>query len=55
MVPLFPAYTQDTRLLKLSTPLGPNKLLVECVQGDEALSRNDTFNVSLLSLDAAIP
>lgn len=55
MVPLFPAYTQDTRLLKLSTPLGPNKLLVECVQGEEALGRNYTFNVSLLSLDAAIP
>lgn len=55
MVALFPAYTQDTRLLQLSTPLGPDKLLVECVQGDEGLSCNYALNVSLLSLDAAIP
>jgi type VI secretion system secreted protein VgrG len=51
---LFPSYTQDTRLLQLSTPLGPDKLLVECVQAEEALSGNYALNVSLLSLDAAI-
>lgn len=38
-MPLFSDFTQDTRLLKLRTPLGPNQLLVECVHGEEALSR----------------
>lgn len=54
MNPLFPHFTQDTRLMQLSTPLGPDKLLVECLQGDEGLSCNYAFQVSLLSLDAHI-
>lgn len=54
MVPLFPRYSQETRLLKLSTPLGPDKLLVECLHGEEALSANYALQVSLLSHDAKI-
>jgi type VI secretion system VgrG family protein len=52
---LFPRFTQDTRLLRLTTPLGPDKLLVECVRGEESLSRHYSFELSLLSTDANIP
>ena len=55
MIPLFPRYTQDTRLLRLTTPLGPNQLLVECLHGVEGISENGSVNLSLLSLDGAIP
>lgn len=51
---VFASFTQDTRLLQLRTPLGPDLLLVECMQGVEALSANYAINVSLLSLDAGI-
>jgi type VI secretion system VgrG family protein len=52
---LFPRFTQDTRLLRLSTPLGPDRLLVECVRGEEGLDRGYVFQVSALSTDAGIP
>jgi type VI secretion system VgrG family protein len=52
---LFPRFTQDTRLLRLTTPLGPDQLLVECMRGEEALDRNYSIQLSLLSTDADIP
>jgi type VI secretion system secreted protein VgrG len=52
---LFPRFTQETRLLRINTPLGPDKLLVECLRGEESLSNNFCFEVSLLSTDAHIP
>ena len=54
MLELFPRFMQDTRLLRISTPLGPDKLLVECLRGEESLSNNFCFEVSLLSTDAHI-
>ncbi|HEX9172394.1 MAG TPA: type VI secretion system tip protein TssI/VgrG, partial [Telluria sp.] len=51
---LFPRFTQDTRLLRITTPLGPDKILVECVRGEESLSRGYRFEVSVLSTDAHI-
>lgn len=55
MVELFPRFTQDTRLLRIRTPLGQDKVLVECMRGDESLSSTFCFEVSLLSTDADIP
>ena len=55
MAQLFPRFTQDTRLLRLTTPLGPDKMLVECMRGDESLSRGYCFELSVLSTDARIP
>jgi type VI secretion system VgrG family protein len=55
LIELFPRFTQDTRLLRITTPLGSDKLLVECVRGEEGLSRNYSFQLSLLSTDAHIP
>jgi type VI secretion system secreted protein VgrG len=49
---LFSSYTQSTRLLRLSTPLGPDTLLAESVQGDEGLSSGFRFTMTALSLDA---
>ena len=51
----FPSFSQDTRLLRITTPLGRDKILVECVRGDESLSRGYCFEVSVLSTDARIP
>jgi len=47
--------TQDTRLLRLTTPQGAAQLLVECARGEEALSKPFAFDISTLSTDAAIP
>lgn len=47
--------TQDTRLLRLTTPQGAAQLLVECVRGEEAIGKPFVFDVSTLSTDAAIP
>ena len=55
MAELFPRFTQDTRLLRITTPLGPDKLLAECVRGQESLSRCYSFELSVLSTDANIP
>lgn len=54
MVELFPRFTQDTRLLRLHTPLGPDKLLVECMRGEEHVSACFSLQVSALSTDAHI-
>lgn len=55
MAELFPRFTQDTRLLRISTPLGPDQLLAECVRGQESLSRCYSFELSVLATDAHIP
>jgi type VI secretion system secreted protein VgrG len=55
MQELLASFTQDTRLLQLTTPLGRNKLLVECVRGEEGLSQCFAFELTVLSTNAAIP
>lgn len=52
---LLDAFTQQNRLLRLSTPLGPDRLLAECVRGEEGIGQGFRFQVSALSTDAAIP
>lgn len=47
-------FTQTTRLLRLHTPLGPDRLLAECVRGQEAIGEGYRFTISALSLDAGI-
>lgn len=54
MLPLLNSFTQDTRLLKLSTPLGRDKLLAECLRAEEGLSQPIEFKLTALSTDAAI-
>jgi type VI secretion system secreted protein VgrG len=50
----FNRFTQDTRLLKLTTPLGTD-LLAECVRGEEAISGGFSFRIDALSTDARLP
>ncbi|MET0320467.1 MAG: type VI secretion system tip protein TssI/VgrG [Duganella sp.] len=47
-------FTQSSRIIKLSTPLGPDVLLAECVRGEEGISQGFRFNIAALSTDAAI-
>jgi type VI secretion system secreted protein VgrG len=47
-------FTQDSRLLRLTTPLGSDTLLAECFKGSEALSEGFKFELTALSLDADI-
>ncbi|MBC7378559.1 MAG: type VI secretion system tip protein VgrG, partial [Burkholderiaceae bacterium] len=51
---LLASFTQDTRLLQLTTPLGSNKLIVECMRGEEGLSQAYEFRLTVLSTDAGI-
>ena len=51
---LFAGYTQATRLLRLTTPLGADQLLAECVRGEESISEGYAFTINALSLDAGI-
>ncbi|PWF41876.1 hypothetical protein, partial [Massilia glaciei] len=51
---LFGQHTQANRLLRLTTPLGSDKLLAECVRGEETISDGYTFTISALSHDAKI-
>ena len=44
-----PAYTQDTRPIRLTTPLGPNKLLVTAFEGSEAISQLYRFSIQMLA------
>ncbi|HAV36134.1 MAG TPA: type VI secretion system tip protein VgrG [Massilia sp.] len=44
-------YTHDTRLLRLTTPLGEH-LLAECVRGEEAVSQGYVFRIDALCEDA---
>lgn len=48
-------FTQDRRILRLSTRAGDRVLLAECMRGDEEISRGFRFEVDALSLDASIP
>ncbi|MES3021334.1 MAG: type VI secretion system tip protein TssI/VgrG [Pseudomonadota bacterium] len=51
---LFGHFSQANRLLRLTTPLGGNTLLAECVRGEETISEGYTFTISALSHDAGI-
>lgn len=55
MFELLNSFTQDTRLLQLTTPLGQDNLIVECMRGEEGLSQCYEFQLTVLSTDAAIP
>lgn len=52
--PQLPGLTQDTRLLRLTTALGSNKLLVERIDGHEGLSEGFCFDIVALSSDDRI-
>jgi type VI secretion system secreted protein VgrG len=54
MSALFTAFTQDTRLLQLTTPLGDDKLIVECMRAEEGISQGYVLQLTVLSTDAAI-
>ncbi|QYF95414.1 type VI secretion system tip protein VgrG [Massilia sp. PAMC28688] len=51
---LLPQFSQGTRLLRLTTPLGADTLLAECVRGEEGLDQGFEFVVSALSTDASL-
>ncbi len=51
---LLSRFTQDTRLLKLTTPIGAG-LLAESVFAEEGLSEGFILRIAALSTDAAIP
>lgn len=48
----FSDYTQTTRLLRLYTRLGPERLLAESIRGEEAIGEGYAFTITALSLDA---
>ena len=52
--PHFSHPAQDTRLLRLTTPLGPDKLVVERIDGHEGLSEGFCFDIVALSADDRI-
>jgi type VI secretion system secreted protein VgrG len=47
-------FTQDDRLIKLTTPLRANLLLAEHVRGEKGIGKGFTFQVSALSTDGGI-
>lgn len=47
-------FTQDTRLLRLTTVLGTDTLLAESVRGREAISDGYAFTITALSRDAGL-
>ncbi len=49
VISLLGSFTQTTRLLRLTTPLGSDELLAECVRGEESISAGYTFTISALS------
>jgi type VI secretion system secreted protein VgrG len=49
---LFSGFTQNTRLLRLTTPLGANTLLAESVHGAEGLGTPFRFTITALAPDA---
>ncbi|MDR7049093.1 type VI secretion system secreted protein VgrG [Duganella sp. 3397] len=51
---LLSGFTQNARIIKLSTVLGPDVLLAECVRGEEGISQGFRFKVAALSQDAAL-
>jgi type VI secretion system VgrG family protein len=48
-------FTQDRRVLQLSTVLGNDALMAESLRGEEEVDRGFRLQVAALSLDAAIP
>lgn len=50
----FNRFTQNTRLIRLTTPLGED-LLAECVHGEESISGGYRFKIDALCLDAHLP
>ncbi len=54
MLALSDDLTQENRILRLTTPLGADRLVAECLRGEEALSRPYQLTVAALSADAAI-
>lgn len=54
MQTLFNGFSQGTRLLQLTTPLGRDVLLAECVHGEESIGSGFEFVISALSTDAGI-
>jgi type VI secretion system VgrG family protein len=48
-------FTQSSRLLRLSTPIGADKLLVESVRAEETIGSGFTYRIEALSTDASIP
>ncbi len=47
-------YVQDNLKLKVTTPLGPNKLLLRAFRGEERISNLFHFNLEMVSEDNAI-
>ncbi len=47
-------YTQETRLIKIKTPLGKDTLLLQGFNGEEAISHLFNFKLDLLSLNPKI-
>jgi type VI secretion system secreted protein VgrG len=47
-------YTQQNRRIAISTPLGPDVLLLKSIQGDEAISRPFHYSLELLSEDDSL-
>ena len=39
--------TQDTRLLQLTTPLGSDKLIIECMRAEEGISRGYKLSLTV--------
>ena len=46
---LLAGFSQSTRLLKLTTPLGADVLLAECVRGEEGIGTGFSFKIAALS------
>ena len=55
MLALLDSLTQDNRILRLTTPLGADTLVAECLRAEEALSQPYQLTVTALSGDADIP
>ncbi|NGZ83180.1 type VI secretion system Vgr family protein [Duganella aceris] len=55
MLALLDTLTQQNRILRLTTPLGAERLVAECLRGEEGLSQPYRITVTALSSDAAIP
>jgi type VI secretion system secreted protein VgrG len=47
-------YVQDTLELKVSTPLGPNKLLMRSITGEERISGLFQFTLEMVSEDNSV-
>jgi type VI secretion system secreted protein VgrG len=54
MLALLESFFQDSRLLRLTTPLGPNKLVAECLRGSEAVGECYVLTMTAVSSDPAI-